>query len=131
MRLTKVAAALAAALALASLAACSSSTPSASSTASKPKVAIILGGLANDGGFNEYAADAGKTLQKEGKISLSIRESVTTATDSEPIMRQYAEQGYNLIIGWGLDFSRWRSRSRKPTSWRPVAKTSSSKPPRM
>jgi basic membrane protein A len=106
MRLTKVAVTAVAALALASLAACSGSTTSSStSSASKPKVAIILGGLQNDGGFNEYAADAAKTLQKEGKITLSIRESVTNPTDSEPIMRQYAEQGYNLIIGWGLDFS--------------------------
>ncbi|NEM91498.1 BMP family ABC transporter substrate-binding protein [Galbitalea soli] len=95
---------------LAVLTACSSATPSASSTSSsgavaKPKVAVILGGLQNDGGFNEYVADAAKTLVKEGKISLSIRESVTTATDSEPIMRQYAAEGYNLIIGWGIGFS--------------------------
>jgi len=109
MRLPKAAAAVATAIALVTLAACSgtssTTTSTSSSSVSKPKVAIILGGLANDGGFNEYAADAGKTLEKEGKISLSIRESVTTASDSEPIMRQYAAQGYNLIIGWGLDFS--------------------------
>lgn len=93
-----------AAVALLSLAACSGPS-SGSTTPSKPKVAIILGGLANDGGFNEYAADAAKTLEEEGKITLAIRESVSVATDSEPIMRQYAAQGYSLIIGWGLDFS--------------------------
>lgn len=101
--------ALAAAAALVLLAGCSS-TPSASSTSSAaasdvPKVAVILGGLQNDGGFNQYVADAAKTLVDEGKITLSVRESVTTPTDSEPIMRQYAAEGYDLIIGWGLDFS--------------------------
>jgi basic membrane protein A len=111
MKLRKVVLPLIAAAALVALAACSStsaSTSTSSSTASsaaKPKVAVILGGLANDGGFNQYVADAAHKLEKAGDITLSIRESVTNATDSEPIMRQYAAEGYNLVIGWGLGFS--------------------------
>ncbi len=67
-----------------------------------PRIAIVLGGLKNDGGFNEYVADAAQTLEKKGKITVSIRESVATPADAEPIMRQYAASGYDLVIGWGL-----------------------------
>ena len=85
-------------------AACSSDSD-ADTDQGKPKVAIVLGGLANDGGFSQYAADAGNTLEDEGAISLQIRESVTTSSDAEAAFRQYASQGYDLIIGWGLDFA--------------------------
>ncbi|MCU1530321.1 MAG: hypothetical protein JWP75_4084 [Frondihabitans sp.] len=110
MRLRKALIPLLTMAVVAALAGCSSSpssstSSSSSGTVAQPKVAIILGGLANDGGFNEEVADPAKALEKAGKISLSIRESVTTPSDSEPIMRQYAAQGYNLVIAWGLDFS--------------------------
>ena len=90
------------------LAACSSSgaTPSAANHAEKPiKLAVILGGLKNDGGFNQLGADAALSLQKKGDAVVQIKESVTTATDAEAAFRQYASQGYDLILGWGLDFS--------------------------
>ncbi|MGX5682401.1 BMP family ABC transporter substrate-binding protein [Schumannella luteola] len=90
------------------LAACSSS-PSASTDESASddtiKVGIVLGGLANDGGFNQYAADAAAALEATGDVTADIRESVSNPTDAEPIFRQFASEGYDLIIGWGLGFS--------------------------
>ncbi|MEF2976257.1 BMP family ABC transporter substrate-binding protein [Subtercola sp. YIM 133946] len=89
--------------------ACSSSasTSSSSSTSSAApiKVAVVLGGLSNDGGFNQIAADAANALKGQGDIDVSIKESVTTDSDAEAAFRQYASQGYDLVVGWGLDFS--------------------------
>jgi len=65
----------------------------------------VLGGLKNDGGFNQIGYDSVNALAKEGKITLDVKESVTNPTDAEPIFEQYAAQGEDLIIGWGLDFS--------------------------
>lgn len=94
---------------VAALAACSSGSTAADSTSSDSaaplKVAVVLGGLANDGGFNQYAADAANALKKKGEISVSIKESVASSTDAQAAFRQYAAQGYDLVIGWGLDFS--------------------------
>lgn len=95
--------------AIVALAACSSTATPAASTSSdgtEPlKVAVILGGLSNDGGFNQYAADAAAALEDEGRITAQVRESVANPADAEPIFRQYAAEGYDLIIGWGLGFS--------------------------
>lgn len=73
--------------------------------ASVPRVAIVLGGLKNDGGFNEYVVDAAQTLADQGKITVRIRESVATAADAEPVLRQFAALGFDLVIGWGLGLS--------------------------
>ncbi|UAJ80691.1 BMP family ABC transporter substrate-binding protein [Leifsonia sp. ZF2019] len=89
------------------LAACSSGATAGgeATSAHELKVAVVLGGLANDGGFNQYAADAAHALEKKGEIKAQIRESVTSSSDAEAAFRQYASQGYDLIIGWGLDFA--------------------------
>ncbi|SEB08219.1 BMP family ABC transporter substrate-binding protein [Leifsonia sp. 21MFCrub1.1] len=89
------------------LAACSSGASAGgdATSAHELKVAVVLGGLANDGGFNQYAADAAHALEKKGEIKAQIRESVTSSSDAEAAFRQYASQGYDLIIGWGLDFA--------------------------
>lgn len=69
------------------------------------RVGIVLGGLSNDGGFNQYAADAAAALEEAGEIEAQIRESVANPADAEPIFRQFAAEGYDLVIGWGLGFS--------------------------
>ena len=109
---TRALAALATASLALGLAACSSSPNTDSGIpqegAAAPdtvKVAVVLGGLANDGGFNQYAADAVNALAESGEIEVQIRESVHNPSDAEPIFRQYAAEGYDLIIGWGLGFS--------------------------
>lgn len=108
MKLRSLIAPLVAVTVVAALAACSSGTPAKSDPTSGTapiKVAVVLGGLANDGGFSQYAADAAHSLEKDGEITVQIRESVTTSSDAEAAFRQYASQGYDLIIGWGLDFA--------------------------
>lgn len=69
------------------------------------RVAIVMGGLKNDGGFNQYVADAAHEIEKKGEISVRIRESVSNPANAEPILRQFAAMGFDLVIGWGLDLS--------------------------
>ncbi|MFE5563345.1 BMP family ABC transporter substrate-binding protein [Amycolatopsis japonica] len=86
------------------LAACSTGVDKPASGGAIPKVAIVLGGNANDRGFNQVAADAAQELQKRGEISFQLSENVTNA-EAEAKLRQYATSGYDLVIGWGLGFS--------------------------
>lgn len=91
-------------LSAAAIAGCGSGTKPDASPGT-PRVAIILGGVANDGGFNEAGAAAVEALQREGKISAQIRQSVANARDAETAVREYANAGYNLVIGWSASFS--------------------------
>lgn len=89
--------------------ACTTTAPAptaADASATAPlKVGLVLGGLAQDGGFNQWAYDAAKALEAQGRITVQVRESVANHSDSEAIFRQYAAEGYDLLIGWGLGFS--------------------------
>jgi basic membrane protein A and related proteins len=73
--------------------------------AEKLKVAILTPGLTNDGSFNQAAADAVKKLAAEGLITVDIREKLADPAASEPVIRQYASKGYDLIIGHGIELS--------------------------
>ncbi|MBD1908542.1 BMP family protein [Trichocoleus sp. FACHB-6] len=70
-------------------------SPTADST--KPRLAIVLGGPANDDSWNEAAYNAAEKLKAQG-YDVAISESVADA-DIARVLRQYAEKGYNVIIG--------------------------------
>ncbi|KFZ77097.1 hypothetical protein ED92_39120 [Amycolatopsis sp. MJM2582] len=86
------------------LAACSAGSDKPASVGAVPKVAVVLGGNAQDRGFNQAAADAAYELQRRGEISVQISENVAAA-EAETTLRQYATSGFDLVIGWGLGFS--------------------------
>ena len=77
--------------------------PTSTSEAASPtgneqqRLAIVLGGPANDDSWNEAAYDAAQDLKAKG-VEVAISESVADA-DIARVLRQYAEQGYNVIIG--------------------------------
>jgi basic membrane protein A len=73
--------------------------------AEKLKVAVLTPGLTNDGSFNQAAADAVKKLAAEGLITVEVREKLADPAASEPVIRQYAAKGYDLIIGHGIELS--------------------------
>ena len=73
--------------------------------AEKLKVAILVPGLANDGSFNQVALEGVKKLASEGLITFEIREKQKDPASSEPVIRQYAQRGYDLIIGHGIELS--------------------------
>jgi basic membrane protein A len=71
----------------------------------KLKVAVLVPGLANDGAFNQAALEGAKKLADEGLITFEIREKQRDPASSEPVIRQYAQKGYDLIIGHGIELS--------------------------
>lgn len=89
------------------LAGCSSSTPAASDSeapaADVIKVAALVPGNANDGGFNQVVADALQKLEDEGLIEFDLREDMADPATSEPVIADFASQGYDLIIGHGIE----------------------------
>ncbi len=69
----------------------------------KLKVALILSGPANDQGWNATALEGLKAAEAEYGIETAYMENVDIAA-TEAAYRDYAAQGYNLIIGHGFQF---------------------------
>lgn len=68
------------------------------------RVAIILPGETTDRGFNETGEQAATIIEEEYGADATFTESVNPA-DQADVYRQYASQGYDLVIGWGGQFS--------------------------
>ena len=79
--------------------------PCTGMAAEKLKVAVLVPGLANDGSFNQVALEGAKKLADEGLITFEIREKQRDPASSEPVIRQYAQRDYDLIIGHGIELS--------------------------
>ena len=67
------------------------------------KVALLLSGPANDGGWNAVAVAGLKEAEKKYGIETAYTEHVTVA-DSESAFTEYAAQGYDLVIGHGFQY---------------------------
>ncbi len=68
------------------------------------KVALVLTGQSNDGGWNQVAYDGIKMAEDKIGAELSFSESVK-ASDYERVIRDYAKSGNDVIIGHGFEFS--------------------------
>lgn len=99
----------------ASSAAPSAATPSAaepSATTQSPaapsavalRVAIILPGSVSDQGYNADGQRAAQMMKEELGAEVAITENVAVPNQTD-VYRQYASQGYNLVIGWGGQFT--------------------------
>jgi basic membrane protein A len=94
------------------VAGCGSSSDSSTSTgeggggggSSDFKVAMLLPGSVNDQGYNADAQRAAEQIEKETGATVDVTESVAVANQSD-VYRQFASEGYNLVIGWGGQFS--------------------------
>jgi basic membrane lipoprotein Med (substrate-binding protein (PBP1-ABC) superfamily) len=85
-------------------------TEPASSAATVPegaplRVGLLVPGLTNDGSFNQVALEAAEKLQDEGLIEYEVRERMADPAASEPVVREFAAQGFDLIIGHGIELS--------------------------
>ena len=67
------------------------------------KVALILSGPANDQGWNATALAGLKKAEDEFGITSAYMENVDIA-DTEAAYRDYAAQGFDLIVGHGFQF---------------------------
>jgi len=68
-------------------------------------VALLTPGLTNDGSFNQVALEAIQRLQREGALTYELRERMFDPATSEPVVRDYATRGFDLIIGHGIELS--------------------------
>lgn len=71
--------------------------PTVAAPKSAGSLAVILTGPWNDHSWNESAYVSAKSLEKKG-VKVGISESVSNA-DVARVLRQYAEEGYEVIIG--------------------------------
>jgi basic membrane protein A and related proteins len=105
-RLTLLSAAALAVGATLALAGCSGSSTSGSSASAGSdviRVGALTPGNTNDGAFNQSLADALKKLQDEGQITYELRDQMADPATSEPVVADFASQGFDLVIGHGLE----------------------------
>ena len=79
--------------------ACSSSSDDA-----EFKVALALTGAKTDGGWNQTAYNGLVKIEEELGATTAYSENVK-ASDYERVLRDYAKDGYNVVIGHGYEFS--------------------------
>lgn len=71
---------------------------SSSDAPSQFKVASLLTGSIQDNSWNQASYEGLKLIEKQYNAEITYTENVSE-TDSEAIIRRYAQQGYDLIIG--------------------------------
>jgi basic membrane protein A len=84
----------------------SGSTPgstTASGGAHKLRVALLTPGLTNDGDWNQFAREAVERLERDGRVDVDIREKMVDPATAEPVAREYATPGYDLVIAHGFE----------------------------
>jgi len=70
---------------------------------SKYKLAVILPGVITDADYNTLGYLAGLAVQKDLGIQMAYSESVPVP-DVDRVMREYIDQGYNIIFAHGGQF---------------------------
>lgn len=70
----------------------------------KLKVAIVLPGNINDNGWNASAYQGLKQSEEEFNIESNYQEAVSQS-DQEEVFRNFATNGYDLVIGHGYQFA--------------------------
>lgn len=68
-----------------------------------PKVALLLPGPINDGGWNAIAYNGLKLIADDFGAETAYAEHVKTS-DMEEMFRNYANQGFEIVIGHGFEF---------------------------
>jgi basic membrane protein A and related proteins len=105
MRIRPLLAVAAAATAALALAGCSGTASGDATTTSDDvvRVGALTPGNANDGAFNQALADALAQLEEEGLIEYELREQMADPATSEPVIADFASQGFDLVIGHGIE----------------------------
>lgn len=67
------------------------------------QIGLVLSGNANDGGWNQMAADAAQTVADKYGCTVNYTEAVK-ATDFESTIQGYAEAGYDIVVAHGAEF---------------------------
>ncbi len=82
------------------------------------KVALVLPGPITDGTFSTAAYQGLKMAEKKYDIKISIQEN-TPFAKSEAVLRSFAQDGYDIIIGHGFQFAEPAKKIHKqfPKTW--------------
>ncbi len=67
------------------------------------KVALVLPGSISDGGWNQQAYEGLKQVEAKGGFKTTLSENVKQS-DIPQVVRGYADDGYDLVIGHGFQF---------------------------
>ena len=67
------------------------------------KVALMLNGTINDASWNQSAYEGLKKMESELGATIAYTENIKQ-NDKVQIMREYAKQGFDYIIGHGYDY---------------------------
>lgn len=67
-----------------------------------PRMAIVLSGSSTDQSWDQAAFEAGEALKAQG-VEVAVSEAVDPA-DVAAVLRQYAEQGYDLIVAHSFSY---------------------------
>lgn len=96
------------------LAACSSSSKSSSGSSSGTgatsaptktlKVALVAPSAVNDLAFTQSMVDALNSLKAKYNLQISVSDNQFVVADAANLLRQYASQGYNLVIAHGSQY---------------------------
>lgn len=76
----------------------------APATAASKKVALVLPGPITDGTFNSAANKGVEAAKAKYDIEVVVREN-TDFAQIEDVLRSYAEEGYDMVIGHGFQFA--------------------------
>lgn len=69
------------------------------------RVALLLPGVRNDNSFSQAGYEGLiDAAAADGNIEFEILEEIIDPTDSLPALRSFASQGYDLIIGHGIEY---------------------------
>jgi basic membrane protein A and related proteins len=68
------------------------------------KVAILLPGSPSDQGYNADGKRTADQIKKDLGVDVTVTESVAIPNQTD-VYRQYAAKGYDLVIGWGGQFT--------------------------
>lgn len=68
------------------------------------KVAVLLPGAMTDNGYNADGGRVAEALKSELGAEAQVTENVSVANQAD-LYRQYAASGYDLVIGWGGQFT--------------------------
>jgi basic membrane protein A len=84
-------------------------TPTEPGSANKPaaekpfKVALLTPGPVSDAGWNAMAYDGLQAIKSE--LGAEVNNQEATGTQIKDAMRQYAQDGYSLVIGHGYEYN--------------------------
>ena len=75
-----------------------------SASADQLKIGILLPGSTSDNGYNADGGRAAEALKSQLGADAQTTENVSVANQAD-LYRQYAAKGYNVVIGWGGQFT--------------------------